>query len=293
MAKQLGLFKFTGQMGGVSFYEMEGNYYARLKTSHDVASDPRFYKTYRIGLDFGTASRASKLLRDALAHTVKPFADPRYAGRLTARFVKAVAADSMHECGQRQVSNGDLSFLKGFEFNKHAVFSAALTSPPVVSINRATGSVKIAVAASNTFALASAQLVSDIVCVNFKKGTYASHHYTVQLNTGDADGEFVFRAPLNADPNAAIIVTLGMAHTTHEQPNAMAIVAALPAEVPSTRDVRRVHQSQKLAPVKKRAKSSFHIPLRKSINSRNPGRHVFQIFPKARENPVSVLLRFL
>ena len=280
-------------MGGVSFYEMKGNHYARLKTSHDVASDPRFNKTYRTGLDFGTASRASKLLRDALAQTVKPFADSRYAGRLTARFVKAVAADSTHECGQRQVSNGGLSFLEGFEFNKHAAFNVGLASPPVVSIDRAAGSVRVAVALSNTLALASAQLVSNIVCVNFKKGIYASHHHTVQLNPGNADGEFIFRAPLNADPNAAIIVTLGVVHTTHEQPNAMAIIAALPAEVPSTRNVRRVHQPQELAPVKKRAKSSFHIPLRKSINSRNSGRQVFQIFPKARENPVRGLLRFL
>jgi hypothetical protein len=300
MAKQLGLFKFTGQMGGISFYEMEGEYYARLKTAHNVGVDPRFDKTYRTGLDFGTASRASKLLRDALGHTVKPFVDPRYAGRLTARFVKTVAADNVHECGRRQVSSGDLSFLEGFEFNKHTALQASLASSPTVSIDRVAGEVKIALLPSSTLAAASAQLVFSIVCINFKNGTYTSHHHTAPLDGGDVNGEFTVHAPLDADPETAIIVTLGVAHTSHGQPYVMAIVTALPAEaglqhrreaspakVPITRNARKTHRAGALAPASNRAKPSFHIPLRKSISGSDPGRHpCFQIFPKARENPV-------
>lgn len=207
MAKQRGIFKFEGPMGDRSYYMRDGKYYVRRKTRHKVDTDPRFEKTHRKGLDFGTASRASKLLREALGHTVKPFSDTYMAGRMTARFVQAVAADQLHECGQRQVSAGNLSTLKGFEFNKH-VSSLTLGLFPAVSIDSTKGKIKIALSpATMPQDISDAQLTIGITVINFQKGTYTPHNSIYPLSTA-APTEFNLSVPANVGPEAAIIVTL-------------------------------------------------------------------------------------
>jgi hypothetical protein len=48
MAKQIGEFKITGTYDDVTYYEMEGQYYARKKSSLKgarVKKDPRFKRT--------------------------------------------------------------------------------------------------------------------------------------------------------------------------------------------------------------------------------------------------------
>jgi hypothetical protein len=67
-----------GQIGGISFYKMDGKYYARMKTCHSkerIQNDPAFAKTYQCGLDFGEASRTSKQLRHAWASVLPNVAD--------------------------------------------------------------------------------------------------------------------------------------------------------------------------------------------------------------------------
>jgi hypothetical protein len=212
MAKQLGPIKLTGQLGGLSFYEMEGNYYVRMKTSHQVDTDPRFEKTYCKGLDFGTASRASKSLRDALGHAVKPFSDTYMASRMTARFVQAVAADETHECGQRQVFARNLDSLKGFEFNKR-VSSQAVGFSPAVSIDANTRKIKIALnMPQEVSGSGEAEVSIGVTFINFRKGTHASHNTIYPLSEA-APTEFQANLPADADPEAAIVVTLGITYT--------------------------------------------------------------------------------
>jgi hypothetical protein len=60
MAKQLGPHYITGTMGNVTYYELEGIYYARAKSSLDgkrVKRDPRFARTMAYAGLFATASR--------------------------------------------------------------------------------------------------------------------------------------------------------------------------------------------------------------------------------------------
>jgi hypothetical protein len=214
MAKQHGSIKLTGQLGGISFYEMDGNYYARRKTAHSaerIRTDPKFAKTYRNGLDFGTASRASKLLRKALRSIVAPFADNRMAGRMTGLLTKVVASDSIHTHGKRRASSGDLALLNGFEFNKHQ----ALCLSPKVFIDRVSGLVKISlpsVSASHgaTSSLPrGARIVAGIVSINFEKGTYTRHQQTCLVD--ELQGSSLkCRVPVARDLQSTIIVTLGV-----------------------------------------------------------------------------------
>lgn len=67
MAKQIGTIKITGTVAGVTFYRMEGQYYARRKSSltgKRVKRDPRFRRTMASARRLGSGSQlASKVYR--------------------------------------------------------------------------------------------------------------------------------------------------------------------------------------------------------------------------------------
>lgn len=69
MAKQAGLIKLTGTIGNITFFEMNGEYYARAKsslTAKRVKKDPAFELTRmyarRLGLASGAAARVYRSL---------------------------------------------------------------------------------------------------------------------------------------------------------------------------------------------------------------------------------------
>jgi len=68
MARQEGLIKLTGQMGGVSFYKTaEDGYLARTKGGVDadrIKNSPEFARTRENGAEFGRAGAATKLFRN-------------------------------------------------------------------------------------------------------------------------------------------------------------------------------------------------------------------------------------
>ena len=67
MAKQTGEFKITGTIDDVTYYQMEGQYYARKKSclkGERVKRDPRFKRTMQSARRFGRGNQlASKVYR--------------------------------------------------------------------------------------------------------------------------------------------------------------------------------------------------------------------------------------
>lgn len=70
MATQIGLFRITGTVGGICFYQLNGVYYARQKSSltgERVKRDPAFAETMRQATQMGNASRiASAIYRQTV-----------------------------------------------------------------------------------------------------------------------------------------------------------------------------------------------------------------------------------
>jgi hypothetical protein len=65
MAKHTGPLQITGTIGGITFYEMDGQFYARSKSSLDgrrVRKDPKFRRTMYEAGEFGKASKAAREL---------------------------------------------------------------------------------------------------------------------------------------------------------------------------------------------------------------------------------------
>jgi hypothetical protein len=253
MAQQTGIMRLSGPLGDFSFYEMKGKDYVRKKTRHAVGVDPRFDKTYLKGLDFGTASRASKLLRQALGPAVLPCCDDHMAQRLSGRFVRIVGADGTHILGKRQVLKSNLHFLKGFEFNKHSAFEAlGISATPL--INRATGEVKLTVSARSR-KLANTKLVTTIASVDFASDTCASHAAVI-FTIGRTKRKEVTLSGLIPDLRGEVIVALGVSSTAPDQPGAMAVVAVLTAEA-----------GLRQASVQRREKTKRAIPIRMPVRA--------------------------
>lgn len=66
MARQIGPYKITGTIDNLCFYEMEGNYYARQKSSltgKRVKKDPAFAGTMRNATLLGRASKVASFIK--------------------------------------------------------------------------------------------------------------------------------------------------------------------------------------------------------------------------------------
>ena len=74
MAKQAGPFFITGMIDQICFYRMDGNYYARVRSSLDgkrVKKDPAFRETMRYAELMGKASSIASIVYRALPEEQK------------------------------------------------------------------------------------------------------------------------------------------------------------------------------------------------------------------------------
>ena len=142
MAKQSGLIKLKGTMGGITFYKSQDGYLAREKGGVDaarIASDPSFQRTRENGAEFGAAGKAGRILRTAFRSILLNSADNRMVSRLTTEMVKVIQADVTNPRGLRNVIDGEAELLEGFEFNIRGKLGNAMYAPFTATINRVTG----------------------------------------------------------------------------------------------------------------------------------------------------------
>jgi len=103
MAKQTGIFKIIGTIGDITFYEMDGEFYARKKSSLDgkrVKKDPKFKRTMEEAIGFGKASAAARAVYWALPEELRVHG---FYGRLTGRMRKLMRAGKTAQEAQLQL----------------------------------------------------------------------------------------------------------------------------------------------------------------------------------------------
>jgi len=141
MARQKGIIKLQGRVGDLSFYKTKDGYLAREKGGIDgqrIASDPAFQRTRENGMEFGNAGSSEKLLRNALRVVAQKVKDSRMTSRLTREMLKVVKSDTRSIRGERNILEGDLVLLKGFEFNEAGKLGTSLFIPFEVKIRNTT-----------------------------------------------------------------------------------------------------------------------------------------------------------
>lgn len=146
MAKQKSIIKLEGTIGDISFYKSKDGYIAREKggvSASRIASDPRFARTRENGAEFGRAGKAGKLLRTALKNVMFNSSDNTVTSRLAKEMVRVLKADLTSVRGQRNVLDGELELLTGFEFNSTGNVSSTVFTPFSTEIDRVSGKLSV------------------------------------------------------------------------------------------------------------------------------------------------------
>lgn len=142
MAKQSGIIKLEGTIGDISFYKSKDGFLARGKGGIDkdrIKNDPAFQRTRENGSEFGRAGVASSTLRTAFRPILVNTTDSRISSRLVTEMLKVIKADQTNTRGERNVLDGELEMLTGFEFNQKSSLSSTLYAPFTATIDRVTG----------------------------------------------------------------------------------------------------------------------------------------------------------
>ena len=142
MARQKGIIKLKGTIGDITFYKTQDGHLAREKGGIDasrIASDPAFQRTRENGSEFGRAGKAGKLLRTAVRVLLLNSADGRMVSRLTKAMINVLQADMTSIRGMRNVIDGEVDLLLGFEFNIRGKLGTTLFAPYFLEIDRENG----------------------------------------------------------------------------------------------------------------------------------------------------------
>jgi hypothetical protein len=151
MAKQKGIIKLDGTIGGITFYKStQDGYLAREKggvSGDRIANDPNFQRTRENGEEFGRAGKAGKLLRNSIRAMLQNASDSRMVSRLTQKMVEVIQEDAINPRGQRNVIDGEAELLEGFEFNISGKLGTTLYAPYTSTIDRVAGTLAVSIPA--------------------------------------------------------------------------------------------------------------------------------------------------
>ena len=162
MARQTGLVKYNGTMGGVRHFKIKGlsGDFAGLAggpSAGQINSDPAFVRTRENMNEFGGSAAAGKSVRVGLSQIVKQFSDPRLTGRLTA-IMKQINLEDLSEArGRRAIEiSTQRQYLEGLDFNVNLSLFGLFNAPFTLTHNVARNSASFTVPDFNPANLVSA-----------------------------------------------------------------------------------------------------------------------------------------
>ena len=219
----MGIFKVEGTIGDVTFYKSQDGFLMREKgglSGQRIASDPAFIRTRENNAEFGRAGKAGKTLRAAFRGLLQNVADSRLVSRLTKEMMRVVKADSTSLRGQRNVLDGELELLEGFEFNIGGKLTQTLFAPYIAGIDRVAGSMTIALPAfvpatqmaapaeATHFQLLAGRAEIDFEAESFTNDTYSSA--MLPLSSASA-GPLEIEFTVTAGSTKPLFLVLGVA----------------------------------------------------------------------------------
>ncbi len=148
MAKLKGIIKVVGTMGDVTFAQTAFGIIAKSKSS---LNKEKFYAyesmegSRKASREFGHASMMGTDVRRAFLPVAALAKDYTTHFRINSLMGKVLRTDMEHEKGSRVIGKGDLSLLKGFEWNKRYHLDSVLRANYIVNLNKATGTMRIVV----------------------------------------------------------------------------------------------------------------------------------------------------
>ena len=131
MARQDGLIKLNGTLGGITFYKgqaKEGRtHLAKTKSGVDgdrIKNSPNFARTRENMSEFGRAAQDGKLIREAFAAQLRSVSDNTIVYRLVKQLRDVQDLDGVNARGARQVLAENIGAMTGFQFNQKTKLDA-------------------------------------------------------------------------------------------------------------------------------------------------------------------------
>jgi len=109
MGKLTGIIRFTGKLGGLSIYEMNGQHIVRQAYGPDaetIRKNPNYKGLMERNQEFGNVSKAAKLLRSGFTSLLKELGDKNVHHRLTQTLLSVKNLDTESAKGSRHVGIG-------------------------------------------------------------------------------------------------------------------------------------------------------------------------------------------
>src|SRR5690554_6127771 len=142
MAKQAGIIKLKGTIDDIAFYKTADGHLARAKGGIDrdkILNSPAFARTRENNAEFARAGQGGKVLRTAFRSLIQNAKDRRLVSRLTTLLLAIVQTDPVNDRGQRNLDEGELTLLKGFECNNNGKLNTTFFGQYEPSFDRSTG----------------------------------------------------------------------------------------------------------------------------------------------------------
>ena len=205
MAKQRGVLRIEGTIGGMAFYKMGNSYF--VKTQREISRerilhDPKFARVMENANEFASAASSGKLLRDTLRSMMKNAPDVTVTQRLTQLMTKIVKTDTISMRGLRNVGTTILqpsskNLLKGFEFNRNSSIERILLKS--YHINTLTGEITI-----GNFVPLCDVVFPERATSLMLKGAFANVDFATKTHTIEYTNEVYF--PIDA-PSSTVTLT--------------------------------------------------------------------------------------
>ncbi|RXF67442.1 hypothetical protein [Arcticibacter tournemirensis] len=202
--------------------------YRSYRGMNIVQGRPRRFKQAQASQEaageFGLISQASKILREAFRPFYHHFYDGGMVNRMTAAVSRSIRGSRSRERGDRDLHDGELSFLEGLEFNEDSKFSQVLQIKPQVKRNEK-GQVSISLPEIDPrrdfvtpfkehYRVTGYRLSFVLVAFNFREEFYeyiGEKKISMGLGTLTKAQELVFEGEV---PEGCLLLVLGMLECT-------------------------------------------------------------------------------
>ncbi len=109
-----------GSMGNTTYRVVDGQNIAQLKPGK---GNTKVHKnSLESNREFSLASNRARIMRRMLSPVIREYSDGKMVNRFTNAVAEVIRSNGGLPIGHRDFSDGKLSLINGFEFNKHSLF---------------------------------------------------------------------------------------------------------------------------------------------------------------------------
>jgi hypothetical protein len=148
MPKLKGAIQFTGKIGELSTYTMQGQDGIMMRqkggaSKEKIKNHPNFALTRLNNAEFGASSKAGKAVREAIV-MVKHLANYNFSGDINAIAKTIIKQDKVNKWGERDILFSQYRhLLEGFSLNRQLFFNTVVRHPVICKLDRNTGSASL------------------------------------------------------------------------------------------------------------------------------------------------------